>query len=253
MKKSCVMFISALSLAVFAQSLYQTGFESNGEPFGNWKAGNTVTRGGATTMKAYSGKNSMSPGYGNGRYGAGKSFDFEQPLQAEKLWISYRQYVDKPVNYAAYLNVCGKGGRSDKVRIINSIVTGNSLRLGFPQRGYRTAPLSGKWHRHEYLLDFKKQTFNVYLDGKLIAADIKFEHKARGSAEDITNINQLTLGGNGSRTDATFYDDFYIGTERAPEKLGGRMEKVSGKVDTRVYMQIGSIRGGTGRTATAET
>ena len=243
MKKSCVMFISALSLAVFAQSLYQTGFESDGEPFGNWKAGNTVTRGGATTMKAYSGKNSMSPGYGNGRYGTGKNFVFDPVLKADRLWISYRQYVDKPVNYAAYLNVSGKGASSDKVRIINSVVTGNSLRLGFPQRGYRTARLTGAWHRHEYLLDFKKQTFNVYLDGKLIAADIKFEHKARGSAEDITNISQLSLGGNGSRTDATFYDDFYIGTERAPEKLGGRMEKVSGKIDTRVYMQIGKVSG----------
>ena len=243
MKKSCVMFISALSLAVFAQSLYQTGFESDGEPFGNWKAGNTVTRGGATTVKAYSGKSSMSPGYGNGRYGAGKTLDFEQPLQAEKLWISYWQYVDKPVNYAGYLYVFGKSSDGGKVRLLNSIVTGNSIRLGFPQRGYRTAPLSGKWHRHEYLLDFKKQTFNVYLDGKLIAADVNFEHKARGSAAEISNVFQILLGGNGSRTDATFYDDFYIGTERAPEKLGGRMEKVSGKVDTRVYMQIGRVSG----------
>ena len=91
MKKSYFLLISVLPLAIFAQSLYQTGFEAEGEPFGNWKAGNTVTRGGATTMKAYSGKNSMSPGYGNGRYGTGKNFVFDPVLKADRLWISYRQ------------------------------------------------------------------------------------------------------------------------------------------------------------------
>ena len=232
-----------LALSLHSQCLYQTSFEAEGEPFGNWKVSNTITKGNATTLQAHTGSSSMSPGYGTGRYGTGKSMDFDPPLQADKIWISFWQYADKQVNYMGFMSISGQNENKERRKIISKIFDHKSVRIGHPQKRYNTDSLLGAWHKHEYELDFTKQNFNYYLDGKKISGAMAFEYKTGGGEDNIINLTQLVLGGNGSRVDATYYDDLYIGTERTAPMAEVRMRQVSGKVDTRAFMQIGRLRG----------
>lgn len=228
-----------MNLGLTAGVFYQTGYEASGEPFGDWKPQTGISPGQATTVKAFSGKSSRTPGFGGGRYGKIFAHKFKPELKAEKIWVSYRMYGEKAVSYLGFVMI--EGNLSDAAGsslAVYALISPKYILLVNPKTTLPCASLLAAWHQYEYELDFEKQTFNFYLDGQLRAKGIQFYAGAKGAGK-LSGITQIKLGGSGAKDKAVFYDEFYVGTDRAGSSSTVKMEKVTGTIDSLPFLRAG--------------
>ena len=238
MKILFTLALCILTWSMQAKVFYQSGYEAENEPFGNWKVINRIKPGAATTAKAFSGKSSRTPGFGKGRYGRSFAHNFKPELKADKIWVSYRMYGEEPGNYFAFIMISGKtNGESDALAVY-AIISHDYMAISKPKTKINTGNLLNTWHKYEYELNFKTQSFNFYLDDKLKGKNIKFYSVAKNS-QKVSGISTVKLGGSGSNTKAVFYDELYVGSDRTPANLNVKMEKVEDFNESTPFLQVG--------------
>jgi hypothetical protein len=225
MKIFFAISLCILSINIYAGILYQTGYETANEPFGNWKAQNDLTHETVTSLKAYSGKNSRTPGFGKGRYGRTFVHQFNPALKADKIWVSYQMFGEKVVTYLGFILIQGKSDNGTSINAVYNMSGKNYISIPLPKGSIKTKPLINAWHKYEYELDFKNQAYNLYIDGKLTAKNIVFYSKAKDNIS-VTNIDKIVFGGSGSKEKVVFYDDLYVGTTRQTDETAVKVLEI---------------------------
>jgi hypothetical protein len=197
-----------------------TGFEKNNEPFGTFKPGSQdmrangwkfqqMTKGiqnAGIIKEKHSNNQSMTPGSGNGKYGA--SFSKQIPeTAASKLYLSFDLKINDPhtTGYLAFVYVFGNSDGSKKFRgrSVNMLVYPG--KLVFP--GNIVVPFSAKagWTNFQFAINFKNSSFDCTIDGKILQRNIPFR------SAGVANIKSITFGGGSPKT-LTSYDNIYVGT-----------------------------------------
>jgi cellulose/xylan binding protein with CBM9 domain len=214
-----LLILAYWSHAVQAQMLYRTGFESTNEPFGNnasgWKfrpAGkNKLKSNGICKTPAATGKQSLSPGVGSGRYGAAFTRQFKPALIHETLWIEFDLMISdaKAKGYFGFIYLGGIDRSAKKhsgciqqlLFYRNKLVySGGNAPFVLPEK---------KWFHIAMKLDFKSSACSIYINGKLLKGSLPFRTKG------LKAITQIKLGGAAGKG-MTYYDNLYIGASPAP-------------------------------------
>lgn len=238
MRLLIVFGLCILSWNINAKVFYQTGYEAENEPFGNWKVINRIKRGAVTSISAFSGKSSRTTGLGSGRYGGSFAHNFKPELKADKIWLSYRMYGEKVKNYLGFIFVHGKTDNGSNSLAVYMSINNLYVSVIMPKKTIKTKALIKAWHKYEYELNFKRQSLNFYIDGKLKLKNVPF-YSAEKNLGKINGINRIVLGGSGAKDKTVFYDDFYVGTDRFADMKSIKMKKITDKINPTPYLRIG--------------
>lgn len=216
-----LLIVFAFANFTSAQTFYKTSFEIAEEPFGVFREDflNTQSEwtGNGKIMHeiSHNGSQCASPGYGDGEYGKNMAMDFE-PREVGELWIDYFVYPAKSVEtYGAFLILNGLNKNSEPTISVYIIFERDGTIYGMVPSGDKLgiSPwTSGNWQRITLKLDFKKKSYDIFLNEKLKKAGVAFYGHKQTEFGKPENLIKINLGGGGAKDSLTYYDDVYVGT-----------------------------------------
>ena len=215
----CGMLAICGLAAVHAETLYRTGFEAANEPFGDFVAGtlsnqndwNQKGKAEVSTQSTHAGAQSVTPGPGDGKYGAGIEKRFEFPKKPE-LWVDCMVDCD---GFGGFVWVTGTSAASGEKPFpaVYFFITSNGINVKSGQDAPSVVVPKVKmdgWHRLTLRLNFVDKTYDLYVDANLLKEGIPFYTAPDfGQAEAFAGV---TLGGASDPESRAYYDDFSIAT-----------------------------------------
>ena len=216
MKVKIIAVFIAICFSVNGETFYKTSFEPENEPFGAVTKTNTgfavSAKAAVSTEISHSGKYSITPGPGSGRYGKFCTKTFSPLLNNKELWVQYYFYTPS-ISYSGYksfLILKGPAKSSKGIFKATSILF-YSKNLVASGKRFKLKLNSG-WNKVKVKLDMAKQSYDLYINDTFATKEIPFAALAK-SKTLVKGISTIIIGGGASKIHLSYLDDFYIGSK----------------------------------------
>ena len=216
MKIKMIAVFIAICFSVSGKTFYKTSFEPVNEPFGAVTKANT---GFAVPAKAvvsakvsHSGKYSITPGFGSGRYGKFCSRTFSPLLSNKELWVQYYLYIPSASysGYKSFLILKGSAKNSKGIlKAVSILFYSENLVASGKRFKFKLNP---GWNKVKVKLDMEKQSYDLYINDSFATKKIPFAALVKSKAA-VEGVSKVIIGGGASTIHLTYLDDFYIGSK----------------------------------------